>query len=376
VFVGKGSYFLNNTLRRQYRRVEFLPGLEAPEGVLNLYHGASIEACSGECTGFTSFVEEVICNGDREVADWVFDYIAQLYQKPWETPEVCLVLRGRQGVGKNFFVERIGEVIADYFMTVTNPKHLVGNFNRHLMDKLLVFADEAFYGKERTYTGILKNLVTQSQMAVEPKGVDAFMARKYFRLFMASNEEWVVPADMDDRRFLVLDVSNIYAKDQDYFSGVADEWASGGREAFYAAMLERDISEFNYRRRPETAALHEQKIHSLLGAERVVYEMLESGRAPLEQGEPDRVFISTEEARRYHEQRGQHVSTKRLAAEQAVIAFHPNSVREMVNGQQTRGFWVPELAECREKWAAAKRMQVEWPQDDGKWISGNPDLPF
>ena len=128
--------------------------------------------------------------------------------------------------------------------------------------------------------------------------------------------------------------------------------------------------------RPEASSLHEQKIHSLLGAERVVYEMLESGRAPLEQEEPDRVFIPTEEARRYHERRAQHISTRRLAAELAVIALHPNSVREMVDGNQTRGFWVPELDECREKWATSKRMQVEWPQDDGKWISRDQDLPF
>jgi len=101
------------------------------------------------------------------------------------------------------------------------------------MDKLVVFADEAFYGNERRYAGILKNLVTQSEMAVEPKGVDVFMAKKYFRLFMASNEDFVVPADLDDRRFLVLDVSDEHAKDHAYFGELRREWDEGGRESFY-----------------------------------------------------------------------------------------------------------------------------------------------
>ncbi len=279
-------------------------------------------------------------------------------------------------MGKNFFVERVGEIIADYFLIVTNPKHLIGSFNRHLMDKLMVFADEAFYGGAKFGAGILKNLVTQSQIAIEPKGVDVFMAKKYFRLVMASNEDWVVPADVDDRRYLVLDVSSERAKDHAYFAEIGEEWKTGGREAFYKAMLDRDISGFNHRLRPETAALYDQKLRSLLGAERVVFELLTAGEAPIGSRDDGAYFISTDELQRAHYRRGNEVSRRALALELQVIATHEGSVRETVVGRQARGFWVPELNECRRRWAAEKRMKIDWPDDDGEWINSTFEIPF
>lgn len=368
LMVGQGTAFIDNPNRRQYTSVIFLPGREAEDGVLNLYRGPSIQPRAGECGRFLSFVVNIICGGDKIVADWVLKFLAHLYQRPWETPEVCIILRGRQGVGKNFFVECIGGIVGDYFITIANPKHLVGGFNRHLMDKLVVFADEAFYGNERRYAGILKNLVTQSEMAVEPKGVDVFMAKKYFRLFMASNEDFVVPADLDDRRFLVLDVSDERAKDHVYFGELHAEWESGGREAFYDTMLGYDLTEFNHRDRPETTGLAEQKIESLIGADRLMFEMLSSGEAPVPSRQPGAYFIATESLRRLHAMRGLDVSSTSLATELAIIAMHADSKRENVHGSQARGFWVPELCDCRQIWAKAKRLPIEWPTDDGEWI--------
>lgn len=375
--IGQGSAFLDNPNRRQFKSVVFLPGLEADEGVLNLYRGPSVNPASGECGKFLDFVQNIICDGDEEVYEWILNSIAHLYQKPWETPEVCVILRGRQGVGKNFFVEAIGEIVSDYFITISNPKHLVGSFNRHLMDKLIVFADEALYGDERKYAGTLKNLVTQSHMAVEPKGVDVFMAKKYFRLFMASNEDFVVPADLDDRRMLVIDVSDARAKDHEYFAGLREEWDGGGREAFYDLMLNRDISAFNHRNRPETSGLTEQKIESLVGAQRLVFEMLACGEAPLPVQQEGANFIATELLAASYARRGIRANTRAIADELAIIAMHEESKRETVYGRQMRGFWVPSLGESRSAWARAKRLENCWPNDDGEWINTyRNDEPF
>jgi len=374
--VGQGTAFLDNPHRRQFKSVIFLPGLEADEGVLNLYRGPSVTPVPGECGKFLDFVQAIICDGGEEVYEWVLNSIAHLYQKPWETPEVCIILRGRQGVGKNFFVEAIGEIVSDYFITISNPKHLVGGFNRHLMDKLIVFADEALYGDEKKYAGILKNLVTQSHMAVEPKGVDVFMAKKYFRLIMASNEDFVVPADLDDRRMLVIDVSDARAKDHAYFAELREEWDGGGREAFYDLMLNREISAFNHRNRPETTGLTEQKIESLVGAQRLVFEMLACGEAPLPVQQEGVNFVATELLASAYARRGIRANTRAIADELTIIAMHDESKRESVYGRQMRGFWVPSLAECRNAWARAKRLENCWPNDDGEWINTYQHEPF
>ena len=46
-------------------------------------------------------------------------------------------------------------------------KHLVGNFNAHLRDKLLVFADEAFWAGDKRAEDQLKAMVTEENNIVE-----------------------------------------------------------------------------------------------------------------------------------------------------------------------------------------------------------------
>jgi len=133
-------------------------------------------------------------------------------------------------------------------------------------------------------------------------------------------------------------------------------------------MLKRDISEFNHRDRPETTGLAEQKIESLIGADRLIFEMLSSGEAPVPARQPGVYFIATEALRHYHAMRGLDVSARSLADALAIIAMHDDSKRETIDGRQARGFWVPELHECRRIWSAAKHLPIAWPGDDGEWI--------
>ena len=200
---------------------------------------------------------------------------------------------GGQGVGKSFFVERFGEFFGEHFVPVTDPKHVVGNFNVILQNALLVFSDEAFAADNNRTKGILKGLITQSHVTIEPKGVDPFKTQKYFRIIFASNHSWVVPADIDDRRYAAFDVPDTKARDFDYFSSIKKEWDAGGREAFMCELTNRDISNFNHRDRPETSALIEQKIHSFHGSRLAVYEMLMSGEAPILEEDKEEYFIPT-----------------------------------------------------------------------------------
>jgi hypothetical protein len=321
----------------------------------------------GRCELFLEFINKVICAGDEEATNWLLDYSAHLFQRPWEPPEVAILLRGRQGVGKSMFVESLGEILGNYFLAITQTKHLVGCFNVHLQDKLLVFAEEASFAGDRSYAGILKTLITQTTMAVEPKGVNVFAAKKYFRLFMASNENWMVPVDIDDRRYFVLDVSPVRQNDHAYFEALKEEWTNGGREAFYFVMLNRDISKFNYRRRPETPALHEQKLHSLRGAAARIYEMLETGWAPILSFERDRVFVSTRGLRRVAGNWENDYTERALAVELTKIAIGRTSVRLTTERQQIRGFWLPSLKEAREQWEKANNLRVKWLDPEATW---------
>ena len=64
-----------------------------------------------------------------------------------------LAIRGKQGVGKGIFVNVFASLFGPHTMHVTQSSHLVGNFNAHLKDKLLVFADEAFWAGDKRAEG-------------------------------------------------------------------------------------------------------------------------------------------------------------------------------------------------------------------------------
>lgn len=368
-----GKWWLAHPKRRQYERVEFAPSADVPPGVFNLWRGFAVQPEAGTCDAFLNFIRETIAAGDDTLAEWLLNWMAHAVQRPHEPGEVAVVLRGGQGIGKSFFAEHFGQLFGPHFVPVTDPRHIVGNFNAILLSSLLIFADEAFAANDKRAEGILKGLVTQTHLTVEPKGVDPFKVKKFLRLIMASNHSWVVPADTDDRRFLVLDVSTSRRNDQQHFAKIEAEWENGGREALMAHLLGRDLSAFNHRRRPETAALTDQKVHSFRGAQRVIYEMLSNGDAPAIRTERGAVFVPT---RAVFDLAGQRVSQQAIGHELRRVSTG-ESCRQTDNaGQQQRGFWLPPLQIARERWATAIRVAVPWPTDDGEWTAVRIEEPF
>jgi hypothetical protein len=69
-------------------------------------------------------------------------------------------------------------------------------------------------------------------------------------------------------------------QDGDYFGAIAREMNNGGREALLDLLLNRDLSEFDVRKVPHTAALAEQKAHSRRGIDRLIECVANSGLLP------------------------------------------------------------------------------------------------
>ena len=93
-----------------------------------------------------------------------------------------------------------------HFLHVSDPCQLTGRFNLHLQNAVIVFADEAFPVTDKSAIGTMKRLITEPTLMIEAKFRNPIMARNVTHVIISSNDPWVVPADLDDRRFFVLDV--------------------------------------------------------------------------------------------------------------------------------------------------------------------------
>jgi hypothetical protein len=109
----------------------------------------------------------------------------------------------------------------------------------------------------------MKDLITNTRRALEPKGVDVVMVDAFDRLFMTSNETTMVPAEKGERRYFVLDVNKRRAKDTAYFAAMEAELKGGGYERLIWELLQTDLTGFDCRTCPDTEALAEQKLNNL-----------------------------------------------------------------------------------------------------------------
>jgi hypothetical protein len=366
-------------LRREYKSVEFAPGITLPADTLNTWLGWNVAppADGASCDKFVDFIRRIICNGDAEHFGWLMDWIAHMVQKPQEPSQVAVVLKGGEGIGKGFLLKRLGELVGRaHYAHISNSKNAFGDFNASLADLLLLFCDEMFANGNKSQDGEMKRIITEDTIDIVRKGLDPIKEPRYFRTVLASNEFHVVNASKDARRFFILYVNESMKRNWDYWKSLAHEWDHGGKEAFFGLLQDRDISNFNYKNAPRTKALADEKLNSLTGARKFVYEMLCKGTAPIalfRDGVADyelgntrvEAFIETTALAEDNKVSG----TAMGHALAAISVYGRAGQRERLNGQQRRGAWLLPLHAARAAFAEALGLAVDWPEVDGGWTS-------
>jgi hypothetical protein len=258
------QWWWTHPLRRQYLGgVTFDPIGQVPTGYWNLWRGFGVQPASGNWNLMREHIESVLCNGVSAHADYVLDWMAAAVQRCNEQGHVALVFRGKEGCGKGILGRWFAKLFGQHGMQIASPIQLTGRFNEHLRDLIALFADEAFFAGDKEHEGVLKALITEPTLAVEPKGLAIVLVPNLLHLMMASNSEWVIPASGDARRYAMFDVPDARIGQFAYFKAIDDQMRNGGLAAMLDDLLARDISNFEVRRVPQTEALATQKLLSL-----------------------------------------------------------------------------------------------------------------
>jgi len=283
VTLGMGRAWLESSYRRQYDAEVFQPGKDTPPNILNLWRGFSVAPQRGRWHRFREHLRNTICDGDEAAFEYLLYWLARLVQRPGEPGQVAIVLKGQEGTGKGIFGRALVRLFGGHGTHLTQTRHLVGNFNAHLALKVFGFVDEAIFAGDPKIRGALFALITEDRMQLERKGIDAHEVANYLHIVMATNEDWAIPAGVNSRRFLVLEINPKHRQDTKHFAAIEAELASGGLAAMLFDLQEMNISAFNVFAVPQTAALAGQKIMSLKGPDRWLLDCLQSCRVG---GEP------------------------------------------------------------------------------------------
>jgi hypothetical protein len=257
--------WLQHAERQQFiRGVIFDPSsTAAPDGFLNLWQGFVVQPRAGPWSLMKAHIRDVICCGDPKRYSYLIRWLARMVQRPAKQGEVAVVMRGGEGTGKGTLARAMTRILGQHALAISNSKHLTGNFNAHLRDCVFLFADEAFYAGDKQHVGVLKSIITEPYLTIEGKFQNTVQTPNFLHLMMASNEEWVVPASLDARRFFVLEISSARKDDHAYFAAIWQEMDAGGYEAMLHDLLHLDLTTFNVRRVPVTDGLQQQRKLSL-----------------------------------------------------------------------------------------------------------------
>ena len=233
----------------------------------------------------------------------------------------------------------------------------------------------------------MKGLITDPFLAIEAKGVDVVRARNLLHVIIVSNEDWVVPGDMDSRRFTVLRTGDTHREDTSYFEALHKQLENGGYEALLHHLLkEVDLSKFNPKKVLDTEELHEQKAFSLHGIESVWFECLQRGCLPGKVNEnntavlrgPDLVDWATKKHQRgWDNPRTEHVGYLfgiNPRGKKKGMEFRKFEDKDIFDKGRVRVWEIPRLTEAREAWAT-KRFEVDWGEEgdwqvDRDWLEG------
>jgi hypothetical protein len=273
----KAHVWLKSPRRRTFKNIVFDPRVAGHyDGNFNIWRGFAVKSVKGNCSLFWDHVKTIICGGKEGIYLYVRKWLSHLIQKPWIIA-TALVLRGKQGTGKGTFVTAIGKLLGPHYAPLSSLDQILGRFNSHLKNAILIFADEAIWGGNKREVGALKALITEPKLFIEAKGKDGYWIDNFKHLIVSSNEDWAVHLDPDDRRFFVLDVLPDRKEDFDYFGKIQEQFDNRGYEALMYDLMNEDLTGYDPKVMPENFAGFDMKLESASSIDRFIFTSLKEG---------------------------------------------------------------------------------------------------
>jgi hypothetical protein len=295
-YVNMGQWWLTQRDCRVYEEIRFRPDIEGDfeeftpsngtsRRYLNKWLGFTVSPKKGDWTYFREFLRDVICSGNEENYNWLIKWMAHLVQKPGQITGAAVVLQGDKGTGKGTFANTIRSLFGEHAVEANSGDQVFGYFNGHLHNKVLVFMDVAIFAADPKVDSKLKTYITEENVAIRALYAEQKNPKNYLNFIIASNDQWVVPAHGDERRYFAVKVSNIHKKDHAYFGKIHKQMQEQeGLAAMLYDLLQIDITDFMPQKdMPKTEELTKQRVNSMSLTEHWLWNRLRDGVLTLKQ---------------------------------------------------------------------------------------------
>lgn len=288
---------------RLANEVTFIPQKINDPKIINIYRGFSVKPSNLPKEELQSIIQpwenhifEIIANGDVVLGNYIINFFARIFQKPWEKGIISLVIKSEHGAGKNVIFNSMSKIFDRYYLLLRNVDSAFSKFTGRFEKAILVVFDEAKCQNKQAISSI-KSFIAAPKVEIEKKFLDPDFVDNFTNFVFLSNEDWVLDIESTERRFILVEANNKYAGKQDretkrYMDSIKDV----PPENLLQYFLERDLSNFDVVcDAPLTDYTIDQKIKSLRSAsDRWLYQLLsEPKNQPQSQWFDNRILTNT-----------------------------------------------------------------------------------
>lgn len=235
-------------LRRAVDKITYAPGkekfLENGVRLYNGWQGWGIQPRPGDCSPFLDLVEHLFTGAEPGALKWFLMWCAYPLQYPGTKMYSDVLLYGRKhGTGKSLIGYTLGKIYGKNF-TEIKQRDLHASHNEWAENKQFIMGDDITGSNKREDNDLLKNLVTQREIRLNPKYIPSYTVPDVINYFFTANRADTFFMDDDDRRHFIHEVK-INPLDEVFYVEY-DLWLdSGGAAALFDYLLKLDTSEFN-----------------------------------------------------------------------------------------------------------------------------------
>lgn len=257
------SKYMKSKTSRVYEDMNIYPNPKlCPDNHFNLWLPFAIEnmKCDDRNEEGVKFILNhilILCNNDKEVAEYVIDWISHLFQRPYEKSTFLLFV-SKEGIGKSTIFSKLlkSMIGVSKFFSTTNPQNnILGEFNEALINSFLIVFEEMDFLNTKGCMGAFKTLITNDEIYINPKGSKGYMMNSFHRACGNTNNINInIPTEQGDRRKCMIKCSNEKKGDVEYMKKLhffCEDPAT--MKSFYEFCMNRNVADFITKPIPLTA---------------------------------------------------------------------------------------------------------------------------
>jgi len=141
------------------------------------------------CPLIMELFRDVYCPQNDKHLEFLLDCLACKFQRPNKKLGIAIILRGGMGTGKSSLIAILRHICGSHVMETSSMDRLTGRFNSHLVDKLFLCLNEAFFAGNHADAAVVKSFITEDRTVLEQKFRDAQELKLLTDLIMTTNKK-------------------------------------------------------------------------------------------------------------------------------------------------------------------------------------------